>query len=153
MFCRVNHSIFNIAKTHNVFTTVFNQFTQSRRSGVSTSSKGILNYRIFKEDLKLDKYLLKLSSKKYKLLCRFRCFNLTAFPFGCINNIANVGKLTASQSNKVHVMGFFPHRDRRSHGHHVYTTTIHDVTLDSLLPYVNRKLYPHHIRTKLYSVS
>jgi hypothetical protein len=52
-------------------------------------------------------------------------------------------------------LDFFPHRERRrrSHGHRTYTRpTIHDVTFDSLLPYVNRKLGPHHIRTKLYSV-
>jgi hypothetical protein len=52
-------------------------------------------------------------------------------------------------------MELFPHKDRRrrSHGHRVYTRpTIHDVTLDSLLSYVNRKLGPHYIRTKLHSV-
>jgi hypothetical protein len=52
-------------------------------------------------------------------------------------------------------MGLFPHRvrRRRSHGHRTYTRpTIHDVALDSLLLYVNRKLGPHHIRTKHYSV-
>ena len=75
--------------------------------------------------------------------------------YGCNDNIANVGNLTAPQTNNVNVMGLFPHRDRRrhSHGHRAYTRpTIHDVTLDSLLPYVSRKLGPHHIRTKLYSV-
>jgi hypothetical protein len=59
---------------YNVFTTLFNQFTQSWRSDVSSSPKGI-NYRIFTEDLKLENYSLKLPSKKYKLLCRFRCCN------------------------------------------------------------------------------
>jgi hypothetical protein len=59
---------------HNVFTALFNQFTQSWISDVSSSSKGI-NYRIFKENLKLRNYLLKLPCKKYKLLCRFRCCN------------------------------------------------------------------------------
>ena len=34
-----------------------------------------LNYRMFKEDFKLENYLLKLSVKKYKLLCKFRCSN------------------------------------------------------------------------------
>jgi hypothetical protein len=79
----------------------------------------------------------------------------TVFPYGCNDNIANVGNLTAPQTNNVNVMGLFPHRERRrrSHGHRTYTSlTIHDVILDSLLPYVNRKLGPHHIRTKLYSV-
>jgi hypothetical protein len=79
----------------------------------------------------------------------------TAFPYGCNDNIGNVGNLTAPQTNNVNVMGLFPHRDRRnrSHGHRTYTRpTIHDVTLDSLLPYVIKKLGLHHIRTKLYSV-
>jgi hypothetical protein len=52
-------------------------------------------------------------------------------------------------------MGLIPHRERRtrSQGHRTYTRpTIHDVTYNSLLPYENRKLGPHHIRTKLYSV-
>jgi hypothetical protein len=79
----------------------------------------------------------------------------TAFPYGCSDNIANVGNLTAPQTNNVNVMGLFQHRERRrySHGHRTYTKpTIHDVTFDSLLPYVNRKLGPHHIRSKLYSI-
>ena len=34
-----------------------------------------MNYRIFKERLQLENYLLKLPFKKCKLLCRFRCCN------------------------------------------------------------------------------
>ena len=44
-------------------------------------------------------------------------------------------------------------RRKRSHGHRSYNKPIiHDVSFDSLLPYVNTPLGPHHIRTKLYSV-
>jgi hypothetical protein len=46
---------------------------------MESSPKGI-NYKIFKEDLKLENYLLKLPSKKYKLLCRFRCCNFEFYP-------------------------------------------------------------------------
>ena len=79
----------------------------------------------------------------------------TAFPYGCNDNINNVGNLTSPLTNNVNVMGLFPNnkRRRRSHGHRSYNRPIiHDVTLMSLLPYVNKPLGPHHIRTKLYSV-
>jgi hypothetical protein len=63
--------------------------------------------------------------------------------------------LTASQTNNVNVMGLFPHRERRrySHEYRTYTSSnMHDVTLDSLLLYVNRKLGLNIIHTRLYSV-
>ena len=70
-----NQSFCNFSWLKNrVFHSLLDQFTQSWRSNVFTSPKGI-NYRMFKEDLKLENYLLKLPVKKYKLLCRFRCFN------------------------------------------------------------------------------
>jgi hypothetical protein len=37
----------------------------------------------------------------------------TAFPYGCNDNIANVGNLTSPQTNNVNVMGPFPHGERR----------------------------------------
>ena len=37
----------------------------------------------------------------------------TAFPYGCNDNIANVGNLTSSQTNEVNMIGLFPHRYRR----------------------------------------
>ena len=52
-------------------------------------------------------------------------------------------------------MGLFANtsRRKRSHGHRSYNKPIiHDVSFDSLLPYVNKPLGLHHIRTKLYSV-
>ena len=70
-----NQSFCNFSWLKNrVFHSLLDQFTQSWRSNVFTSPKGI-NYRMFKEDLKLENYLLKLPVKKYKLLCRFRCSN------------------------------------------------------------------------------
>ena len=57
-----------------VFHSLLDQFTQSWRSDVFASPKG-MNYRIFKERLQLENYLLKLPFKKCKLLCRFRCCN------------------------------------------------------------------------------
>jgi hypothetical protein len=42
---------------------------------------------------------------------------------------------------------------KRSHGHRSYNKPIiHNVSFDSLLPYVNTPLGPHQIRTNLYSV-
>jgi tripartite motif-containing protein 2/3 len=45
----------------------------------------------------------------------------TAFPYGCNDNIANVGNLTAPQTVNVNVMRLLPHRERRrsSHGHRI----------------------------------
>ena len=79
----------------------------------------------------------------------------TAFPYGCNDNVQNVGNLTSPMGNNVNVMRLFPNaqRRKRSHGHRSYHRPhIQDVTLHSLLPYVSQQLGPHHIRTKLYSV-
>jgi hypothetical protein len=73
----------------------------------------------------------------------------TAFPYGYNDNINNLGNLTSPLTNNVNVMGLFLNnkRRRRSHGHRSYNKpNIHDVTLMSLLPYVNEPLGPHHIR-------
>ena len=44
-------------------------------------------------------------------------------------------------------------RRKRSHGHRHYTSPqLHDVSLKGLLPFVNKPLGMHHIRTKLYSL-
>ena len=79
----------------------------------------------------------------------------TAFPYGCNDNIGSIGNITSPQCSNVNVMGLFTNtpRRKRSHGHRSYNKPIiHDVSFDSLLPYVNTPLGPHHIRTKLYSV-
>ena len=79
----------------------------------------------------------------------------TAFPYGCNDNIGSIGNISSPQCNNVNVMGLFTNtpRRKRSHGHRSYNKPIiHDVSFDSLLPYMNKPLGPHHIRTKLYSV-
>jgi len=44
-------------------------------------------------------------------------------------------------------------RRKRSHGHRHYTSPkMHDVSIDGLLPFMNKPLGLHHIRTKLYSL-
>ena len=41
----------------------------------------------------------------------------------------------------------------RSHGHrHYMSPKIHDVSIDGLLPFIQKPLGLHHIRTKLYSI-
>jgi hypothetical protein len=79
----------------------------------------------------------------------------TAFPYGCNDNIGSIGNIISPQCSNVNVMGLFTNTPRRkhSHGHRSYNKPIiRDVSFDSLLPYVNIPLGPHHIRTKLYSV-
>ena len=52
-------------------------------------------------------------------------------------------------------MGLFNHNHRRqrSHGHRHYTSPlVHDVSINGLLPFLQKPLGLHHIRTKLYSV-
>ena len=86
----------------------------------------------------------------------FCCGKLgTAFPYGCNDNIGSIGNISSPQCNNVNVMGLFTNttRRKRSHGHRSYNKPIiHDVYLYSLLPYMNKPLGLHHIRTKLYSV-
>lgn len=44
-------------------------------------------------------------------------------------------------------------RRRRSHGQRNYTSpTLHDVSINDLLPFIQKPLGIHHIRTKLYSL-
>ena len=44
-------------------------------SGKCNSSRGI-HYRMFKHDFKLENYLLKLSTKNARILCKFRTGNV-----------------------------------------------------------------------------
>lgn len=79
----------------------------------------------------------------------------TASPYGCNDNVESVGNLSSPQCTQVNVMGLFNNTKtrRRSHGHRFYNKPIiHDVSFDSLLPYVNKQLGLHYSRTKLYSV-
>ena len=52
-------------------------------------------------------------------------------------------------------MNLFPSHSRRkrSHGHRHYTPAWHnDISFDDLLPFINKPLGIHHIRTKLFSI-
>ena len=51
------------------------QYLQQWNSEKCNSSRGI-NYRMFKHDFKLKNYLLKLSTKNARILCKFRTGNV-----------------------------------------------------------------------------
>jgi hypothetical protein len=56
----------------------------------------------------------------------------TAFPYGCNDNINNLGNMTSPLTNNVNVMGLSPNNKtrRRNHGHRPYNRPfIHHVTL------------------------
>ena len=77
----------------------------------------------------------------------------TAFPYGCNDKIDSIGNLTSPKCSSVNVLGLFnkTSRRKRSHGHRHYTPPIiHDVSFDKLLPYVQKPLGLHYIRTKLF---
>ena len=79
----------------------------------------------------------------------------TAAPYGCNDHIDSVGNLTSPGCRSVNVFNLFDRssRRRRSHGSWKYNKPeIHNVSFDDLLPFVNRQLGLHHIRTKLYSL-
>ena len=79
----------------------------------------------------------------------------TAFPYGCNDNIRSIGNLSSPRCNDVNVMNLFDKtpRRKRSHGtRHRNPSTIHDVTINDLLPFVQKPLGIHHIRTKLFSL-
>jgi hypothetical protein len=80
----------------------------------------------------------------------------TVFPYGCNDNINNLGNLTSPLTNNVNLLGLFPNNKRRrcSNGHRSYNRPIiQDVTPKSLLPDVNKSLSSHYITLKvLYTV-
>ena len=54
--------------------------------------------------------------------------------------------------NVLNVFDKNPGRER-SHSHRHYTSSnLHDVSIDGLLPFIQKPLRLHHIRTKLYSI-
>ena len=55
---------------HTVKRILCDQYLQKWNSEKCNSSRGI-NYRMFKHDLKLENYLLKLSTKIARILCKF----------------------------------------------------------------------------------
>ena len=88
----------------------------------------------------------------------------TAMPYGCNDNIKDIGNLSSPRCSDVNVMGLFdsPVRRKRSHGHRHYhrpqlitsssNSSCHDKFI-ALLPYMQRPLGLHHIRTSLFSLS
>ena len=57
-----------------VFAILHDQFKQNWTSDMNNSSKGI-NYRVFKDIISMEKYLLNLPEKYSKLFCKFRTGN------------------------------------------------------------------------------
>ena len=60
---------------HTVKRILCDQYLQQWNSEKCNSSRGI-NYRMFKHDFKLENYLLKLSTKNARILCKFRTGNV-----------------------------------------------------------------------------
>ena len=72
-----------------------------------------------------------------------------------MDHIDSVGNLTSPGCRSINVLNLFDRTSRRcrSHGSRKYNKPeIHNVSFDDLLPFVNRQLGLHHIRTKLYSL-
>ena len=79
----------------------------------------------------------------------------TATPYGCNDKIDSLGNLSSPNCSSVNVFKLFEHstRRKRSHGNRHYTPpSIHDITFDGLLQYINTPLGVHYIRTKLFSL-
>ena len=60
---------------HTVKRILCDQYLQQWNSEKCNSSRGI-NYRMFKHDFKLENYLLELSTKNTRILCKFRTGNV-----------------------------------------------------------------------------
>ena len=79
----------------------------------------------------------------------------TATPYGCNDKIDGIGILSSPTCRSVNVMDIFNFapRRKRSHDHRHYTSPIcHDVSLNDLLPFMQKLLGVHHIRSKLFSL-
>ena len=78
-----------------------------------------------------------------------------ATPYGCNDKINGIGILSSPTSRSVNVMDIFNSapRRKRSHGHRHYSSPMfHDVSLNDLLPFMQKPLGRHHIRSKLFSL-
>ena len=79
----------------------------------------------------------------------------TATPYGCNDKIDGIYILSSPTCRLANVMDIFnsaPWR-KRSHGHRYYTSPIfHDVSLNDLLPFMQKPLGMHLIRSKLFSL-
>jgi len=79
----------------------------------------------------------------------------TATPYGCNDKIDGIGILSNPTCRSVNVVYIFNSAPRRkqSHGHRHYTSPIlHDVSLNDLLPFMQKPLGMHHISSKLFSL-
>ena len=79
----------------------------------------------------------------------------TATPYSCNDKIDGKGILSSPTCRSVNVMDIFNSapRRKRSHGHRHYTSPMfHDVSLNDLLPFMQKPLGIHHIRSKLFSL-
>ena len=86
----------------------------------------------------------------------------TAMPYGCNDNIKDIGNLSSPNCSEVNVMGIFnsPVRRKRSHGHRHYhrpqldtsSSNVHD-RFHEMLPLLQKPLCRHHIRTSLFALS
>ena len=80
----------------------------------------------------------------------------TASSYGCNDDLSSVGKLPRPSCIKTNVMNLFQSHARRkwSHDHRLYTPAWHnDISFDNHLPFINKPLGIHHIRTKLFSIA
>ena len=74
-------------------------------------------------------------------------------PYGCNDKIDSIVNPSIPRCSDVNVMRIFNEntRRKRGHGHRHYTSPQkHDVSLDSLLPFLQKPLGLYNIRTKLY---
>ena len=79
----------------------------------------------------------------------------TATPYGCNDKIDGIGILSSPTCRSVNVMDICNSspRRKRSHVHRHYTSPIfHDVSLNDLLPFMQKSFGMHHIRSKLFSL-
>jgi hypothetical protein len=79
----------------------------------------------------------------------------TATPYGCNDKLDSIDILSSPTCRSVNVMDNFNYapRRKRSHGHRHYTSPIcNDVSLNDLLPFMQKPLGMHHIRSKLFSL-
>jgi hypothetical protein len=73
---------------------------------------------------------------------------VTAFPYGCNDNIGSTGNISSSQCSNVNVMELFNNTTthKRNHGHHAYIKPmIHDVSFDPLFYFMWIFLWVHTI--------
>ena len=77
-------------------------------------------------------------------------------PYGCNDNIDGIGILSNPTCRSVNVMDIsnFASRCKRSHGHRHYTSPIfHDVSLNVLLPFMQKRRYASHSLETIFTIT